>query len=51
MILTSIIINLFIDKNKIMKKNIKKIKNAKYVISVTLLIILFIAYGLLRNFR
>ena len=41
---------LVIDKRRIKKNLCKKVKSAKYISLITAIIIMFIAFGLLRNF-
>lgn len=51
MLLICIIINLYKDRKKLRNKEVNEIKNTKYVISVIILIIMFVVYGILRNFK
>ena len=46
-----VITSLILKKNKYKKGKIKKIANNKYIICITAIIILFVIYGLMRNFK
>lgn len=44
------IVDLIHQKRKLNRNEIKKIKNTKYIVIITTILILFLAHGLLRNF-
>ena len=46
-----ILINLFFEKNAREKDENYEIKNNKFMISIVIIFILYIIYGLLRNFK
>ena len=46
-----ILINLFLEKNAREKDENYEIKNNKFMISIVIIFILYIIYGLLRNFK
>lgn len=50
-VLIYIIASLCLDKKKLIKKEVYEVKNTKYIIGITVLIILFVVYGILRNFK
>lgn len=43
-------VNLIHQKRKLNRDEIKKIKNTKYIVIITTVLILFLVHGLLRNF-
>lgn len=49
-IIIYILASLFYQKSKLKRNKIKEIKNKKYNILTTIIIILFIVFGVLRNF-
>lgn len=44
------IVDLIHQKRKLNRDEIKKIKNTKYIVIITTVLILFLVHGLLRNF-
>lgn len=46
-----ILINLFLEKNAREKDENYEIKNNKFMISIVVIFILYIIYGILRNFK
>ncbi len=44
------IVDLIHQKRKLNRNEIKKIKNTKYIVIITTILILFLVHGLLRNF-
>lgn len=46
-----ILINLFLEKNAKEKDENYEIKNNKFMISIVVIFILYIIYGILRNFK
>lgn len=44
------IVNLIHQKRKLNRNEIKVIKNTKYIVIITTILILFLVHGLLRNF-
>lgn len=50
MLSTYMLIDLFMKKSKLKKEKIKVVNNTKYIVIMMALIVLFIVYGLLRNF-
>lgn len=46
-----ILINLFLEKNAKKKDENYEIKNNKFMISIVVIFILYIIYGILRNFK
>ena len=45
------IVDLIHQKRKLNRDEIKKIKNTKYIVIITTVLILFLVHGLLRNFE
>lgn len=43
-------VNLIHQKRKLNRNEIKVIKNTKYIVIITIILILFLMHGLLRNF-
>lgn len=43
-------VNLIHQKRKLNRNEIKEIKNTKYIVIITTILILFLVHGLLRNF-
>lgn len=43
-------VNLIHQKRKLNRNEIKVIKNTKYIVIITIILILFLIHGLLRNF-
>lgn len=43
-------VNLIHQKRKLNRNEIKVIKNTKYIVIITIILILFLVHGLLRNF-
>lgn len=45
-----ILVDLFISKSKLKKGKIKCVNNVKYICNITIIVVLFVIHGILRNF-
>lgn len=51
MVCVYIIIDVIYKKSMLKQNKINKIENKKYIILITIVIVIFVIYGLLRNFK